>query len=156
MLPQKGLEFRLIVFTVALIAIDQLGCLLIKNGTIWIGLPQFWEEGIEETLMFGSLLPTLVLSMDGIIWAPLFEELFFRGLLYVTLRTRLNPVPAALISGAFFGMAHLYSLAGFLQVFWTGIVLALAYERARSLWPCILAHSFNNLLAFGSTILLYR
>jgi membrane protease YdiL (CAAX protease family) len=35
-----------------------------------------------------------------------------------------------------------------LQVFATGVVPALAVEWSRSLWSAIVAHSFNDFLAF--------
>ena len=42
-------------------------------------------------------------TIDGVVWAPIFEELAFRGLLYPTLRLRLPPWLAALLSAALFG-----------------------------------------------------
>jgi membrane protease YdiL (CAAX protease family) len=65
-------------------------------------------------------------------------------------------MPAACISAALFGAVHVYSLAGLLEVAWTGFILAVAYERCRSLWPCILAHAFNNLFYFAGMLLLFR
>ena len=49
------------------------------------------------------------------------------------------------ISAVVFGFAHMYSLVGFLEVTWTGFILAIGYERCHSLWPCIVAHAYNNL-----------
>ena len=84
------------------------------------------------------------------------EEIVFRGVLYVTLRTRLRPLAAAGVSALVFGFAHLYSLAGFLEVTWTGFILAVGYERCRSLWPCIVAHAYNNLFYFVAMAAFYR
>ena len=145
-----------LLFGLALVAVDQAGCLLIRNLADLAGLAAPWEEGIDETLLFRPLPIALFAAVDGIAWAPLFEEIAFRGLLYVTLRTRLPPLPAALLSGAAFGLLHLYSLAACLEVAWTGFILALGYEKCRSLWPGIFAHFFNNLLFYTASIVIYR
>ena len=139
----------------ALTAVDQLGCLLIQMMTKWVGLTSYWEEGIDEAILFSSFPAALASAFDGMIWASLVEEIGFRGLLYVTLRVRLLPFPAALLSGLIFGMVHPYSMAGFIEVAWTGVILAIGYEKCRSLWPCIIAHFFNNLFYF-STLVIYR
>ncbi len=76
--------------------------------------------------------------------APVVEEIFFRGLLYRSLRNRLGVARAALLAGALFGLVHItgYPLitlpikAGF------GVLACLLYERTGSLLPGIALHSF--------------
>jgi membrane protease YdiL (CAAX protease family) len=76
--------------------------------------------------------------------APVVEEIFFRGLLYRSLRNRLAILPAALIAGAMFGLVHITSYpvdtlpvkAAF------GVIMCLLYERTGSLLPGIALHSF--------------
>ena len=119
---------RLVLFALALCAVDQIGCMVIQGVVDVAGIDDAWEEWVHETILFGSGWEASLLFADGVLWAPLFEEIGFRGLLYVTLRTRLTPLRAACVSGALFGMVHLYSLPGFVQVFWSGIVLAVGYE----------------------------
>ena len=81
------------------------------------------------------------------VWAPVIEELTFRGLLYGTLRARLGVWPAALASAAIFALPHGYGAAGSLSVLMSGVLWAIAYERTRSLLPGLLAHSANNLMS---------
>jgi membrane protease YdiL (CAAX protease family) len=147
---------RLVLFSLSLTFVDQAGCLLIYHGTTWAGFAPYWEDGLPETLLFGSWPFALFNMLDGVVWAPLFEEIMFRGILYITLRTRYRPVPAAWMSGLLFGAVHLYSLPGFLEVTWTGVILAIGYERCRSLWPCIFAHLFNNLVYCLTMLTFYR
>ena len=47
-------------------------------------------------------------------------------------------------------------MGGFVSVFWSGTLWALAYERTRSLLPAILGHMFNNLLVSVEFIWLLR
>ena len=82
--------------------------------------------------------------LGSVVFAPVFEELIFRGLLYGTLRTRLAWPPAALASALVFALAHGYGAAGFLSVFLSGVLWAWVYERTGSLLPAILAHVINN------------
>ena len=81
---------------------------------------------------------------------PLSEELLFRGLLFRWLRQRLDFWPAALISAAAFGLAHIrfdqMVVAGLL-----GLPLAWLYERSRSLAPAILMHQVYNSLVLMLT-----
>lgn len=143
-------------YALGLTAVDQAGCLLLQGLADAWGIDHLWEEAIDETILFGPWWEAALLTLDGAIGAPVLEEIGFRGLLYVTLRSRLRPLPAAAASAVIFGFAHLYSLAGFLEVTWTGFILAVGYERCRSLWPCIAAHAYNNLFYFAALWGLYR
>src|SRR5262249_45088953 len=97
----------------------------------------------------------LIDCVSAVVWAPILEELIFRGLLYGTLRTRLGVWPAAVGSALIFALPHGYAAAGSLSVFMSGMLWALAYERTRSLWPGLLAPSANTLMSpVGLTALL--
>ena len=96
--------------------------------------------------------PSLLVAISAVALlvavAPLSEELFFRGMVFAGLRTRLALWPAALLSGVIFGLPHVPTgpLAALLLVI-LGTALAWLYERTGSLWPCIFVHTFNNALA---------
>ena len=100
--------------------------------------------------------------------APLVEEIFFRGLLYRSLRNRLALLPAALIAGAMFGLVHItsYPLDTLPVKAAFGVIACLLYERTGSLLPGIALHSFvdassidvsltgNDLIVLGSFLCL--
>lgn len=86
------------------------------------------------------------------------EELIFRGFLQRDFERRVSPTRAALLTSGLFTAIHwpglllklgphpaiaILSLALFLL----GLVLSLVARRAGSLWPAILVHALNNLLA---------
>src|SRR4030095_14571368 len=89
-------------------------------------------------------------------WAPLGEEVAFRGVLYAALRSRFGVMPAAALSAAVFALAHGYGGLGVVAVFWSGALWALSYEKTGSLWPSIIAHCLGNLMATAGVMALLR
>jgi membrane protease YdiL (CAAX protease family) len=108
----------------------------------------FTEHGTAGSTFFElshqSVLIKVLAGFAAAVSAPVVEEIFFRGVLYRSLRNRLPVLAAALIAGTMFGLAHAGSYplgtlpgkAGF------GFVMCLLYERTGSLLPCIAVHSF--------------
>jgi membrane protease YdiL (CAAX protease family) len=122
-------------------------------SAIWSGLVHPSEEKLLETL--GSNEGTSLLVLSAVltcIVAPICEEFLFRGYIFTALRNWHGTLPAALITGLLFGGVHygsaptldLVPLAGL------GFGLCLLYRYSGSLYPCMIAHSLNNSLAFSS------
>lgn len=142
--------------TGALLALELVGLLLIGWGTWQLGLGGHWAQGIQERLVFGPTQTVIFSVINIIVWAPVLEEIGFRGLLYTTFRQRLSPTVAIVLSAILFSALHLKSVNGFLSIFWSGLVLAYAYEKYRSLLPGILIHSAGNMLYLSTVLLFYR
>ncbi len=146
----------LVAATLAVFAVERTGAL----GISWLawsaGFEPHWSEGLAERWLWSSWSNALASGIDVVVWAPIVEEIGFRGLLYLTLRSRLKPLPAALISAGLFSLLHLYSVSGFLSVFWSGLVWAWAFERFRSLLPGMLTHALGNLLVVSMVLVFYR
>ena len=120
------------------------------------GVPSHWTEWFDEDLAWGSG-GVLVGSLLGtVVFAPLLEEIVFRGLLYGTLRRFMGWPVAAVLSAAVFAAAHGYGVAGFGSVFASGIMWAVAYEKTRSLLPGMIAHAANNVSAACAVLALLR
>lgn len=95
------------------------------------------------------------LLMIGV-FAPVVEELFFRGLLHSWLGQKLPAIPAIGITGFLFGLAHLDPLLVMSNVV-LGFVLSASYHYSQSLWVSMLIHFVNNgvvIVLFGCLILL--
>jgi membrane protease YdiL (CAAX protease family) len=99
-----------------------------------------------------SALPvgTIVLSgLTAVFFAPVVEEIFFRGFLYRSMRNRMSTLPAALAAGALFGAIHWdYPLAVRPELMFFGVITALMYEQTGSLLPGIALHSFIDSSGF--------
>ena len=79
---------------------------------------------------------------------PIGEEIFFRGFIYGTLR-RWGLATAVVLSALFFSAVH-QQIVHSLPIFVLGVVLAVVYERTRSLLPSMVIHAVNNVVAILS------
>jgi uncharacterized protein len=86
-------------------------------------------------------------GIGAIVAAPIGEELFFRGLLHTSLRTRLGFPVAASISSAIFAAVHAIPLL-IPTFFVVGLGLAYVYERRGSLLAPIAAHAGFNVIGY--------
>ncbi len=107
-----------------------------------------WHLSREATA--AHLLAT---CLHGVLVTPIFEEFFFRGLLYSWLRRHCACAPSVLLSSSLFALAHGWTDTTFLH-FLSGGVFAFSYERTRSLAFPIIAHGTTNLSSLPLQILL--
>ncbi len=142
--------------TLVLIAAALVGDTLIEVASGYLRLKSHWTDGFTEELLWAGRRRVILEALDASLWAPIVEEITFRGLLYGTLRTRLGVWPAAVLSAAIFTLPHGYALAGSASVLVSGLLWALAYERTRSLLPGLFAHAANNCLSTLWTLAMLR
>ena len=154
--PSPSRWSRLAWIALTLIGLQLTGEAVISAALDSLHLTSHWADGLEENLIWGSWGLVARETIDSAIWAPLGEEIAFRGVLYAGLRSRFGMVPAAALSAAVFAVAHGYGVLGFLAVFWSGALWAVAYEKTGSLWPGIIAHSAGNLMATVGVVALLR
>ncbi|MDQ5822879.1 MAG: CPBP family intramembrane metalloprotease [Chloroflexota bacterium] len=94
------------------------------------------------------------------LWPMFGEELFYRGFVFKGLAYHVSPIMAAIASSSLFGLRHAFQLAYLLPAYplvsgvayfvWAagfGLLWSWLYYRSGSLWPCIVTHSVNLLLA---------
>jgi membrane protease YdiL (CAAX protease family) len=121
-----------------------------------LGLATHWSEWFDAELAWGPPAAIAVSVLGAVLFAPVFEELVFRGLLYGSLRSRFKWPAAAVASALVFGLAHGYGPAGFASVLASGLLWAYLYERTGSLLPGIIAHVVNNLAVAVTLLALLR
>lgn len=97
-----------------------------------------------------------------LIYAPIVEELVFRGVFYRALRPHFHWLLSALISAFLFGFIHVMfslltgnfnDLIYLLSYGLIGFFLALAYEKSDTIFAGMLLHFFNNAFAFLIVVL---
>jgi membrane protease YdiL (CAAX protease family) len=100
-------------------------------------------------------------GLIAIVFAPIFEELFFRGFIQPLLSRTLGTVAGILLTAALFGALHgveyswVWQYAVFISV--VGIILGWVRARTGSIIPSTVMHGFFNAvsvvaLAFGKNI----
>jgi membrane protease YdiL (CAAX protease family) len=105
------------------------------------------QLGTNET----ALLLVLGAGLTCVV-APVCEEILFRGYIFTALRNRGGTWVAAGVTALLFGGVHAGS-APVLDLFPLAVLgfgLCLLYRYSGSLYPCIVAHSINNSIAFSS------
>lgn len=108
----------------------------------------------SDLLAVDNLPQFAVLLVGAGILAPMAEELFFRGLLYNWFRQRSGVGVSVWVSSLLFGLAHFDSVTVMVSSLMMGVVLALAFERTKSLWVSIFIHVANNSIALSFVFLL--
>ena len=103
---------------------------------------KFIADGLNSPMWWGTIL-------IAVVFAPLWEELTFRGFLLSSLaQTRLGFWGAALISNALWTALHAqYGWAGIGSVFTAGLVLSWLVWRTGSIRAPIIAHGIANTAA---------
>jgi len=88
------------------------------------------------------------LSLFGVTFAPLFEEMFFRGFLYPVLVRRLGVTAAVVLTAMGFGLIHAPQLAHawgpVLLIFLVGLALTITRAMTNSVAPGFLMHVAYN------------
>jgi hypothetical protein len=92
-------------------------------------------------------LPLLWLAL--MVMAPLAEEIFFRGFLFKGIESsKLGPAGAIIITALAWSVMHLqYDIYGIAGLFVGGLLLGFARLRSNSIYPPIVMHALQNLIA---------
>jgi membrane protease YdiL (CAAX protease family) len=101
-----------------------------------------------------SVSPALF-AVAVVIFAPLFEEGFFRGFVFVGLKdSALGPAGTIALTSAVWAAMHLqYDWIGMSSILVLGFVLGFVRLKTNSLWCAMIIHALWNLTAFVGTAL---
>lgn len=133
------------------------GFILIRNSVFFEMMEGF--EGLisEEEINLimnnstpGELVATMgIFVLQAIIIAPIFEEFFFRGIIFKGFLNKYStkPLKAIIWSGIIFGIVHLNIPQG-INAFFMGMILASIYYYTKDIRLAIFAHFVNNFLVF--------
>ncbi len=111
-----------------------------------------WREMLEDAL--GTLLRAnttadlLILMLGAVVLAAVCEEILFRGVLMQLLARGGRMWSAIVISALLFAVFHL-DFIGLLPRTLLGIYFGILVWRSGSIFPAMVAHGANNLLAFA-------
>lgn len=117
---------------------------LATNFLPFIDLEQAQDVGFQQ---IGQRYELLLAFLALVIFAPIAEEVLFRGYLFGKLRQKVPLWVAILITSVLFGAVHGQFNVG-LDTFALSVAMCLAVVWAKSLWPAILIHMLKNGIAF--------
>lgn len=118
--------------------ISYLDILMGLGDPTWISI---WEV---DTVNLDSSAVILD-AIGAIIFAPLMEELIFRGVLFNRLKIRTGIIPAMIISSFIFGIGHEYG--GITSAFLFGICMCILYVKTDNILVPMSVHFLNNVVA---------
>ena len=87
----------------------------------------------------------LLSSITTLIFAPIMEELAFRGILFNRLKIKIGFVPAMIISSLIFAAGH--DFGGIISAFLFGICMCILYLKTDNILIPISVHFINNVAA---------
>lgn len=99
----------------------------------------------------------LMFAVYAVAFAPLLEEVMFRGFLFRVLEQMAGPKVAVRTTAVVFGLLHVPqlwgSVAGMLVIFGVGYVLSEVRRRTDSLIPSLIVHTAYNGMIFAAFLL---
>lgn len=104
-----------------------------------------WVTGFDIDSVDISAGAFLLSAIASIIFAPLLEELVFRGVLFNRLKIRIGIIPAMIISSLLFGIGH--DFGGITSAFLFGICMCILYLKTDNILVPMSVHFINNVVA---------
>lgn len=135
-------------------------------ANLLVGVPLVMITGIESTtnqILVEEVINSnpLYMFFATVIFAPIVEELVFRGAIYKGMRQVVGVVPSVLASSMSFAIMHLvvsiFSL-NFQDILLLpiyivpGVVLCLLYEKTNNIYAPIFLHLINNIVSYITII----
>jgi membrane protease YdiL (CAAX protease family) len=108
-----------------------------------------------QVLVQGDRSLQIAYAAVAIFVAPIFEEIFFRGILFPFLAQRLGVMQGAVVLSLLFAGIH-FHLASFPALFLLSLALCGTYWRSGSLWPGIGLHMAQNAIAILNLSFFYN
>jgi membrane protease YdiL (CAAX protease family) len=149
-LPPSGTQHALVcvgiwIATVAAIVLFYF-CLGSIFGSVSQVATQITAFATDAKRLQGQPTPAWIIAIvRGCLIVPIFEEVFFRGVLLSWLRSRLNVHGAIFVMAALFALMH-GSLVVAPYVFIFAVVAGYVRVRTGSTFNTIIMHSLNNVL----------
>lgn len=128
-------------FNILILGIGITILLLFLSSILTKLIPSYNEVANQLATSRGSALQLII----TIALIPIYEEIFYRGIIFGYLRKNFNIIVAIVVQALVFGIMHLNLVQG-IYTFILGIVLALIYMYSESILGNITVHIIFNLL----------
>ncbi len=150
----KKMDFRLFPYLI-----------LIVLGLGFVNQPFYDFEKIVDYYQNSNIKPYtgrfhgidsffIYFRISSLLFAPVFEELFFRKFLFEKLLERNKVLVSIIISSLCFSTIHFETPSSLISTFIFGVIACLIYLRTKNIWYTIAMHFLNNL--FSTLYLIYE
>ncbi|MDZ4522050.1 lysostaphin resistance A-like protein [Bacillus cereus group sp. BceL300] len=138
----KSLQFNNLkhYVTIVITTIVMLMYLAVLNVVLPHGLGVDESNIVIEPTTSEIILYVVVLTT----FAPIWEEIVFRGMFFMKLSQRFSTLSSAAISAFIFTLGHPLTVGSILYIFGMGICLAYTYKKTKNLLVPIGIHLLNN------------
>lgn len=147
----KSLQICLILFVglgLIFFSIEISFYLIYKRDIIF---EYFVSSDINQQKLILHPLYFFIFSLVACLGAAIFEETFFRKILFPLLRNKMPFLMAALLNALLFASLHEINWMIFIQSFIGGFLSCLIYEYSKSILGCILFHFLGNFCLISIT-----
>lgn len=148
---QGKITVRMVLICILCVIIGVFLYSLIELVVNYFGFGMYWGDTSRSySVMPKSTIDIIVLVVSTMILTPIGEDTIFRGVLINFLCSRFNKMTSIIISAIFFALIHIPFYGPGLTIymfFWT-MISCMLFLKYRSLYPCMIFHILNNLLAY--------
>ncbi|MDM5153988.1 CPBP family glutamic-type intramembrane protease [Bacillus sp. DX1.1] len=139
-----ALSWKLIIIATAMGMFFAFGISFIQFYILAHLFPDFLIGMLSEDTIDMSSPYALVFSfISACIFAPIMEEVIFRGFFLNRMTYKWGIKRAIIISSLIFGLGHFDVIGAFLF----GVIMCLLYIKTRNIWTNIAVHALNNFIA---------
>lgn len=117
--------------------------LLLASSVVTDPIVSLFPESIAQMNQIFDM-PFLPLVLCTVVFAPIFEEILFRGIIMSDMRVRYGTFMAIIFSSLLFGIIHM-NLAQGIAAFFAALILGYIFYLSSSIWSVIFIHMLNNL-----------
>lgn len=136
----RGLNIRILGYVV-----------ILAIGMEFLDRPFFDFSKIVDSLKGGEVIPyssrhfSIYRIISMVLLGPIFEELFYRKIIFARLLEKHSLNVSILVSSICFALVHLPSYKNLLPTFIFGIISCLIYYKTRNIFYSIILHVLANL-----------
>lgn len=135
--------YALLISIAVVVLTDELDRII----TLYFPMPEELAKAMEEFMVAQSLADTIWLLLGAVAVAALAEEMLFRGVILTSLEQFKDGATAIVLSAIFFALIH-FNPWGAVQIVILGFVLGYLSWKSQSIWPSVMLHGLNNLVAY--------
>jgi hypothetical protein len=120
---------------------------LVETSLARFGIRMFWNEG--DFFGLDTTWRVIGISLATLVIAPIAEEIIYRGYVLQALLAKFSPPMAAVLSSLIFASIHIGIGPGMVVYLFLGALIpAFLYIKFRNIYPCVLMHFLNNVVAY--------